>query len=91
MLKSSMERFVRNHLTDAKILETLKQNLVNQEFKTILEDEMKWRNDAEKHYTEEQKQKDVQEHHNKIIQIYATTTDERTLGYIPPDKYWWQD
>lgn len=88
-------KFIHRYMTDEEIDRVLsdpikggtpEQQEANHRFHTLLKEELLWRYTNNKHYTLEQKIKDIQAHHAKIVAQKALGVS----GYIPPDKYWYE-
>lgn len=80
--------FVHNNITDKSIQSILndkikandiEHDIANREFYTLLENEMEWRNTNNRHYSEEQKERDTLE---LIALVEAAVRENKTMEEI---------
>lgn len=86
MMSDNELRTIANETTIARDPAVHEKNLA---FRARCLKELEWRDANNKHYSDEQKIKDMIDHQEKICQVYKANPNHK--GYIPPDKYWWED
>ena len=85
----SSKRFIRNYLTDKTVLEAIqecqkKPNESNLQFEELCSQELFWRSENNKHYTEEQKVIDLIAHQKWVLESWQFDHN------APEPKKWWE-
>lgn len=96
MTTTERRDFIHNCMTDEDITFSMKTNDRKSESNRVFYDdcvaEMLWRDREGKHYTWEMKKRDILAHHEKILRsVRELGGDVRSIGYVKPDHYWWED
>jgi hypothetical protein len=93
---------VRDYMTDAELeariaemdspdykgFDDPQHGATNKNFFLVLTNELAWRTEHNKHYTEDQRRADTLAHHQHVLNRRAAGDQQ---GYIPPERFWWQD